>query len=100
MRGGEPHVKDLYKRLDLSSPHTRGVSQWEGYLPRMRGGESPRVTEKERRKEGIFPAYAGVSLCPSGAAIAASNLPRMRGGEPTLRWFFGQKDGFSPHTRG
>ena len=48
----------------------------------------------------IFPAYAGVNLITGIVAGGASNIPRIRGGEPIGEPEIDEKDEYSPPTRG
>ena len=85
IRGDVPFVTRSSSTIELFSPHTRGCSyeysQWA--IHRL-----------------VFPAYAGMFL--KSAAIRQLNwcFPRIRGDVPFKGMHFGNKEAFSPHTRG
>ena len=49
---------------------------------------------------GVFPAYAGMFLCPAGQGRWGSGFPRIRGDVPCAQFIAGAAERFSPHTRG
>ena len=48
----------------------------------------------------LFPAYAGVILASDAGAIYRFAFPRIRGGDPAYVTVCGNRELFSPHTRG
>ena len=48
----------------------------------------------------LFPAYAGVILCPCFLISEGFAFPRIRGGDPKDWKSIGLWAAFSPHTRG
>ena len=85
IRGGEPDTMVQLFVIDEYSPHTRGWTCLDfivfGSL-------------------GIFPAYAGVNLIFTEQRKNWSNIPRIRGGEPVIKFTQTTMDAYSPHTRG
>ena len=48
----------------------------------------------------VFPAPAGVILCPTEVAPLTTSFPRTCGGDPGVDVALAVADGFSPHLRG
>ena len=65
----------------------------------MRGGD-PLPDLQLWRKDGVFPACAGVIPLMSTKKTKSGSIPRMRGGDPIGEGSFKLDYQYSPHARG
>ena len=87
-------------------PRIRGEHWSEERIGGIPGGSSPHtrgahVGERVENRPGrIIPAYAGSTLCETGASQTGGDHPRIRGEHGDLRALGVSDGGSSPHTRG
>ena len=85
MRGDRPFLASQRWGLSLFTPHARGS------------------TEGSWKLEGswkVYPACAGIDLCPAGRRSLPYRLPRMRGDRPGRPSMSSPFWWFTPHARG
>ena len=85
IRGDVPPIRELLRKLQAFSPHTRGCSVISWFYT----GSNP-----------VFPAYAGMFRLLRVVLPAVTCFPRIRGDVPENHAHPNLRPGFSPHTRG
>ena len=84
-RGDGPVARQVLTGATPDSPHTRGWTPRRGL---------------QRRREGGFPAHAGMDPCSGRRCAATRRIPRTRGDGPKTLFGGGTRLADSPHTRG